>query len=165
MLRGSIARIMMIIMSVLMLTGTSLATWMLVTEDDRSDIEINLSDEKTETIRFENLSLVPGESCEYIVALKGDKATQYDLTLDFVDTCEEMTLKNFARVKIMFGEDVVCDELLAEIFDNDDLVLNINLSVEKNTELKLVYYLPIEVGNEAKNAEAVFELLLTASNE
>jgi hypothetical protein len=29
----------------------------------------------------------------------------------------------------------------------------------------MVYYLPVDIGNEAKNAEAVFELLLTASNE
>ena len=35
----------------------------------------------------------------------------------------------------------------------------------KNTELKVIYYLPLDVGNEAKNAEAIFELQLTASNE
>ena len=35
----------------------------------------------------------------------------------------------------------------------------------ENTELKIVYYLPLEVGNEAKKAEAFFELLIKASNE
>jgi hypothetical protein len=28
-----------------------------------------------------------------------------------------------------------------------------------------VYYMPLDVGNEAKNTEAVFKLVLTASNE
>ena len=36
---------------------------------------------------------------------------------------------------------------------------------DKNTEFQIVYYLPIDVGNEAKNAEALFGLMLTASNE
>ena len=31
--------------------------------------------------------------------------------------------------------------------------------------MKIVYYMPIEIGNEAKNAEAIFDLLLTATNE
>ena len=165
MLRINIVRIVIVTMSVLLLTGASLATWMLATEDDRSNIKITLSEGKTETVHFENLSLVPGESCEYLVSLKGDTAKQYDLTLDFVDSDKEMTLKDYARVKIIFDDDVVCDELLAKIFDVEDIVLSIDLTEEKNTELKIVYYLPIEVGNEAKNAEAAFELLLTASNE
>ena len=33
------------------------------------------------------------------------------------------------------------------------------------TPFEIVYYLPIDVGNEAKNAVAVFELHLTAYNE
>jgi dihydroneopterin aldolase len=89
----------------------------------------------------------------------------YDVSLVFVDKDKDMTLKHYARVKIMLGEEVVCDELLADVFENDDIVLDVDLTEKKSTELKIVYYLPIEIGNEAKNAEAVFELQLTASNE
>ena len=160
-----IMRIVLIGASVLILIGISLMTWKLTTEDDRNNVDVYLSEGMTETIQFENLSLVPGESCEYVVKLKGDNAKKYDLSLDFVDTDQEKTLKNFAYVKIIANEEVICDELLADVFENEKIVLPVDFDEKKNTELKIVYYLPIEVGNEAKNAEAFFELLLTASNE
>ena len=50
-------------------------------------------------------------------------------------------------------------------FEKEKIVLPVDFDEGENTELKIVYYLPLDVGNEAKNAEAVFELLLTASNE
>lgn len=163
--KSTFMRIVLIVGSALILVGVSLMTWMLVTEDDRSVIEVQLEDGKTQSIEFEDLSLVPGEECEYVVTLKSENAKKYDLNLDFVDTEKDLTLKNFARVKIVANGEVVCDELLATVFENEDIVLPIDFTEDKNTELKIVYYLPLEVGNEAKNAEAVFELLLTASNE
>ena len=78
---------------------------------------------------------------------------------------KEKTLKNFARVKIISNGETVHDELLASAFDSEDLKLTVNFAKKRNTELSIVYYLPIEVGNEAKNAEADFEIHLTASNE
>ena len=95
---------------------------------------------------------------------KSFKEKQYDLSLDFIET-EEKTLKHFARVQIVANGDVVCDELLATVFEDEDIILPIDFTEDnKSIELKIVYYLPIEIGNEAKNAEAVFELLLTANN-
>ena len=163
MTKNMIARIITIAASVLMLIGVAFLTWMLVTEIYRNNIVVNLSDGKTEVIEFDGLGLIPGESCEYEIKLKGEHSREYSLDLDFVEG-ESMTLKNFARVSILSGEEVVYDELLANAFAND-IVLNVDLKEDKNTSLKIVYYMPIEVGNEAKNAEANFELLLTASNE
>lgn len=164
MTKGRFMRIVLIAGSVLILVGVALMTWMLVTENDRNNIEVYLSDDKTHTIEFENLSLVPGESCEYSVKLKSDNAKKYDLSLDFVET-EDKTLKNFAYVKILSKDKVICDELLANAFKNENIVLPVDFEKDINTELTIVYYLPINVGNEAKNAEAVFELLIKASNE
>ena len=45
------------------------------------------------------------------------------------------------------------------------LFLPVHFDLLHNTELTVEYYMPIEIGNEAKNAEAHFELHLTASNE
>ena len=160
-------RVVTLVASALIIVGVSLMTWMLVTEEKRNNIEVSLADGKTETIEFEDLSLVPGEECEYDIKLKGDNAKQYDLSLDFVDTDETQTktLKEFVRVKIFAGGELVCDELLAKVFEGEDIVLPVDFKEGNNTELKIVYYLPLEVGNEAKRAEAVFELRLSASNE
>lgn len=163
--KNKIMRIILIFGSMLVIMGVSLMGWMLATEDERGVIEVRLEDGKTESLAFESLMLVPGEAYEYVVKLEKFGASNYNLELDFVDTNKEKTLKNYARVKIMAGGEVICDELLADAFEKEKIVLPVDFDEEKNTDLKIVYYLPIEVGNEAKKAEAVFELLLKASNE
>lgn len=163
--KSKLMRIILIAGSVLIIVGVSLMGWMLATEDERGVIEVKLEDGKTESLAFEDLTLVPGEECEYIIKLEKSGASKYDLELDFVDTDEEKTLKNYARVKILANGEVVSDELLADAFENEKIILPVDFDEGKNTELKIVYYLPLEVGNEAKKAEAFFELLLKASNE
>lgn len=162
--KSKLMRIILVAGSVLIIVGVSLMGWMLETEDERGVIEVKLEDGKTESLAFEDLTLVPGEECEYIIQLEKTSASKYDIELDFVET-EEKTLKNYARVKIVANGEVISDELLADAFEKEKIVLSVDFDNGKNTELKVVYYLPIDVGNEAKKAEAVFELLLTASNE
>ena len=45
------------------------------------------------------------------------------------------------------------------------IMVPVNFKEKTNTEFNVVYYMPEEVGNEAQNAAARFELKLTASNE
>ena len=164
MLGSKAIRILLVAGSALIIVGALLMWWMLATEDDRTVIKVQLDEGQTQSVKFEDLSLTPGESCEYTIDLKKASADNYDLKLDFVET-EEKTLKNFAFVKIIVNDEVVCDELLATVFENEEIVIPVDFSESKSTELKIVYYLPIEVGNEAKNEEAFFDLILTASNE
>ena len=163
-------RIVLIAASVLIIIGVVLVCGIMLTDDDRNNITVNMKDIATgesKTIEFEKLGLVPGGQCEYTVKLKGENSKKYDLKLDFVDMDEtgEMTLKNYARVRILSGEEIICDELLADAFKNDVIVLPVDFNQGKNTDIVIVHYLPIDVGNETKKAEAVFDLVLTASNE
>ena len=165
MLKNKLMRIILVVGSALIIVGVSLMGWLLATEDERGVIEVKLEEGETESLAFEDLTLIPGEECEYTVQLEKTSASKYDLELDFVDTDEEKTLKKYARVKIVADGEVISDELLADAFEKEKIVLPVDFDDKKKTELKIVYYLPLDVGNEAKNAEAVFELLLTASNE
>ena len=135
---------------------------LLTTEEERNSINVHINESSEKTLEFKDLFLLPGESCEYTIKLNGERSKQYDLSFDFIDVEEEKTLKDFARVRIEAGGDVICDELLADAFESENIVASIDFENEKNTEILIVYYLPIDVGNEAKNAEAVFELRLTA---
>ena len=169
MTRGRLLQILLIVGSILIIIGVSLIGWMLNTEEDRNVIVVVLSDNPTNAkeIEFESLALVPGEKCEYEIILKKDKAHKgdsYKLSLDFVEL-EESPLKEYARVKILSNGTVVHDELLANVLEGGDIVFTVDFSEGENTSLKLLYYLPLEVGNEAKNAGALFKLVLTASGE
>ena len=164
MTRSNYVQVVLIVLSTLIIIGALLLSFLMSTDDDRNVIEVRLGDGSTESVKFESLGLVPGEKCEYTISLKGNKAETYELKLDFVEN-EGKELKNFARVNISANGEAICDELLSDVFENDDIVLDVDFNQNKNTELKIVYYMPLDVGNEAKNAEAVFELQLTASNE
>lgn len=155
---------MLIVGSVLIIGGVVLMTCMLATENDRDVIDVQLDEGKTQSVKFENLSLVPGQECEYTIRLEKVSLDECELNLDFVEM-DEGSLKKFARVKIISNGEVLCDELLADVLEGDSVILPVDFDEGKNTELKIVYYLPIEIGNEAKNATAAFELRLTASNE
>lgn len=164
MTKSRFMRIALIAASVLIIVGVSLMTWMLATADDRNVIKVSLDEGDSKPVRFEALSLVPGDECEYSVKLVKDGADKFDLNFDFVETGDG-TLKNYARVKIVVNGNVVHDELLADALENENILLSVDFGEDKNTEFQIVYYLPLDVGNEAKNAEALFGLMLTASNE
>ena len=110
------------------------------------------------------LCLIPGDECEYGVKLAKGGANKYDLRFDFVETGDG-ALKSYARVKIIVKGNTVYDALLADALDNENILLSVDFGEDINTEFQVIYYLPIDVGNEAKNAEAKFGLMLTASNE
>ena len=78
---------------------------------------------------------------------------------------EEGTLKSFAHVKIEKGDEVIYDELLSDAFSDDGITLPVKYGKKNSVKLKVTYYLPSEVGNEAENAEAVFELQVTAGKD
>lgn len=151
--------------SVLILIGVALMLWMLLTADDRTVIKIDLGLEKP--VHFNELCLIPGEEVYYDLEFNGNKMNQYTVYFDFVDLDEskKQTLKNYARVKIEAGEEILYDELLADAFEGKAFTLPVDFDTGLNTKLTVVCYLPIDVGNEAENAEADFDLLIKASNE
>ena len=164
MARSIFRRLVVITSCILILISVVLLAVAMATSDERNEIKVDLKDGVTESVEFEGIALVPGESCEYVIKFKGDSFFKYDTHLDFVEK-EEKTLKNFAYVRVMSGDEVVYDELLATAFESDGIDLSVDFFRRKNTELKIVYYMPLDVGNEAKNAEAIFELQITAYNE
>ncbi len=164
MVRGAIMRTILVVESVLIIIGVILMCFMVKPAKTGNIIHIYLEDGKTQAVEFKDLSLIPGDSREYRIKLQGSLADGYMVRLNFVEE-EEKTLKNFAYVKIIAEGEVLCDQLLAEAFEDDSMVLPVNFREEEYTDLTIIYYLPVEVGNEAKNAEAIFSLQFTPSEK
>ena len=163
MVKSRFMRIVLIVASILIIVGIALMAWVMWFAD-RDVIVVKLKDDEAQSIPFEGFGLVPGESCEYALELRHDAAGTCEVRLQFVEH-EEKALREFAYIKIVSRDRVLCDERMADLFEGDGIVIPVDFDTGANTELKIVYYLPIEVGNEAKGAEAVFELVLTACNE
>ena len=164
MTREAIMRIGIIVIAVLILCGVIL-TLLLMNDNGKGNVfDIGL-DGNISPIEFNRLKMVPGDSVEYKLAFKGRDAKEYNVKLSFADADPDGTLKNFIRVKILSGETELYDELMADAMDGRSLSLNVNFKKAENTELKLIYYMPLEVGNEAKLATADFRLNITSTME
>lgn len=164
MVHNRIKQVTLIVLSVLILLGVALMAWSLATADDRDNIDLELSEGVTETISFENLCLLPGDEASYHLNLKDSNTKKYSLIFDFVEK-DDKGLKNFVRVKIASGDTVLYDELLSTAITAERIAFDVNFRERLNTQLDITYYLPLDVGNEAKNGEVLFDLLLTATNE
>ena len=110
------------------------------------------------------MCLISGEACTYTLQLEGDVAEQYEVHLLF-EEMQSGTLKNYAYIRIEANGQVLCDQLMATVLAGEGIDLFVDLHQVEQQEVIITYYLPIEVGNEAKNDEAVFDLLITASKE
>ena len=162
--KRSFMRIILVISSALIIIGILLMLQNMASSDGKDEITVRVNNDMVETLEFKELALIPGESCTYTIKLKGSSAKQYILSLDFIEKGDQ-TLKDFARVKMISDGEIIYDKLLSDAFVDDDIALDVDFRDSRNTELTLVYYLPMDVGNEAKNAEAIFDLQISAKYE
>ena len=162
--REILMRIGIILVAVLILCGVILTLLLMRERGIGGVLDIGL-DGEISPIEFGGLKMVPGDKSEYKLAFTGKDAKEYNVNLNFTDADPDGNLKKFIRVKILSGETELYDELLADAMEGKTLNLRVNFSKSENTELKLVYYMPLEVGNEAKLATSDFRLNITSTVE
>ena len=163
--RNNLMRGLLLFGSVLILVGVFLTWFLLATEEDSSVIKIRLDSDGAHTVEFDHLGLIPGWETRYSVEFLESRVDRYSLHVDFVPKDGGGELSNYARVKILSGETEVYDELLADAFRHPSLILPVDFGTGANTSLTVVYYLPEDVGNEAKLAEAFFEVRFSATTK
>lgn len=162
--RKKIANISLLVMSTIILLGVALTVYFMITTDTHI-IEVSVKPDETNAIEFEKLYLRPGESCEYTLSLISEYEQAYSLVLQFEDRKPDMTLKNYAYLRMEKDGEVLCDTRLSELFERERISFAIDFTDGTKNEIHIVYYMPEDVGNEAQNTEADFKLLVKATNE
>ena len=51
---------------------------------------------------------------------------------------------------------------MSEFFEGEPILLQCYLTDDEAYDVKFTYYMPIEIGNEAENASADFDIIITA---
>ena len=154
-----------------LLVGAGFATYFLFNSDRDSNVhDINLQIGGKHAVEFSELDLIPGESVEYDVNLHSEMNVEAFVTLEFkrIDEIPEgvAKLEDYAYARIMLGDEVLCESLISELLNNETRVtFECAIGTDDHCNLKIMYYMPSEVGNEAQNAEASFEMIITATNE
>lgn len=162
MTKRKLINITLIVMSVIMLIGVALTIYF--STSDRYVIKISIEPDQTKAIRFEELSLHPGESCEYVLSLSSEYAEVYRLVLCFEDQDPTLTLKNYVYVRMEKDGEVLCDIRLSGAFEQKSIECVADFTDNKKDDVRIIYYIPEDVGNEAQNAEADFKLLVMGTN-
>ena len=154
----------MIAVCVLILTGSCIMGYFVMNPDRGSDtIEVDLG--KGGNVDFEDLAMLPGESTEYKIKLKGEIEAECNVTLEFKEKGDNNTLKDFVYVRVEYEGKVLCDKLLADVLDGKRIKFVGDFRDGRRDNIKITYYMPIEVENEAENAEANFSVHISVVNE
>lgn len=161
--KKKIINIALIVLSVMILLGVGLTVYLLNT--DKSVIRVSVNPNEEQSVSFEELSLCPGESCSYTLVLDSDVSDRCQVTLNFDDQEPTQTLKQYAYIRMEQDGEVLCDELLATVFQRESTVLTMDFFDGAKREIKISYYIPEDVGNEAQNAEATFDLHIALTND
>ena len=158
-------RIVLCVACVLLIAGTAVTGYMLVNLDSRDIIDVELDEYGSATLDFSSDGIKPGDTVEYAMAINSDLPGDCILTLDF-EELNEGALKDHLYVKVEVEGEVVANCLLAELIDGEGAI-NVPCKVKKHKdlEIRLEYSLPLETGNEVKNASVDYLLHITLSNE
>ena len=132
-------------------------------ENDIIYVKVEEEITKKEVV-FKKLSLSPGDSCQYTLLFEREEVTGYDVTFKFEET-KEMDFKNYVHVKMEANGTVFYDKLLAEAFEDEEVHLRVDPAKTGSGDIHIIYYLPMDIGNEAQSAKSTFKLLVTAVSQ
>ena len=166
-MKSTFILITLVTLSVSLLTGAAFATYFLLNSDRVDNIhDINLTVNGQERVEFKDLMMIPGESVEYDINLTSEMNAEAYVTLQFIrDESAVGGLEKYAYARIELEGEVLRDALIGELMEKEPIMFRCKLETENIHKLKVTYYMPESVGNEAQNAEASFELLIVATNE
>ena len=164
MIKTIFSRVLIVITAVMTIIGIILMFQTMQASEDPDVITVYVKEGTIEIVEFADLTLIPGASCKYGIKIKSEITKSCNVQMHLVAK-EQKGLEKFAYVKILSGDTVLYEELLETAFSTEGVSFPVDFVSGKNVELTVEYYLPESVGNEAKNAEAVFELQISASNE
>ena len=168
-MRNKIMAIVLAASLLVILASAGFNAYLLWYDDNRDDtIKVGLDgDGDSETVEFRDLQMHPGESVEFDLALTNEVEGEFQLTLDFIDSAPKTVnnLKDYIKVIIIFNGEKVYEDDLASVMERELAPIDCELDKKEPVEMKIIYLMPIEVGNEAERAEAFIDLKITVSNE
>ena len=161
-----IKRILLIVISFGIMIGVGLSTYLLIAYENNESLKVKISLDEPQKVEITGYALIPGYENEYFVSLVADAPGTYDLTFSFIKQGETKTaLDDCLYVLVEFEDKVYFDDKLSSLYQRDDLIITLELERLKGTNVKVVYYIPKEVGNEIQGCVADFDLFITTKEK
>ena len=152
-----ISRLLLAMLSVFILAGSSLFVYIFTEIDGEEIVEVKISENEPGVVKFEGLGLSPGERCEYSVKLNSSVIDTASVSFDFTEIGDSL-MKDYVYVTVEADGEEIYRALLSDCLLGEKIIFDYKKLTE---EFKIIYSMPESVGNEAQNTEAHFELLIT----
>lgn len=120
---------------------------------------IKVNNETKEVITLKELNLIPGEKFSYDLNLKSKKNGKYRINLIF-NELDDSLLKNYLNVVVINKDDILYEDLLSNSLKDNGIEFKLDFYKNKPINLKIIYYLDQNVGNEVQKELALFELIV-----
>lgn len=161
--KRTLITVMLVTLCVSLFAGGAVNLMVLNSLDD-DVVKVDLKEGEPAVIEFNDLDLIPGDRIEYVLKVADQIDGAFDLELAFNENSDS-PLKNYIYAKVEADGEELCNVMLAELLDSDK---TFSLYCENDGkgayDIKITYYMLPDVGNEAMEAEADFDLTLTAKN-
>ena len=159
-----IINLIMVVMVVTALIGVGIALY-IQNYKIGDKIEISSDGVTTKTLEVNDLNLIPGQEKEYVLNLNFDDYGKYYLTITFSNLKNGSTLQNFIDVSVTIGSQTASGSLADYFTPDGKIKFDYVLTDGRGEDLKILFKLPAEVGDEAQGAVAKFDINLTVNTE
>ena len=109
------------------------------------------------TLKVPSLKLVPGGEEEYEVGVKCEATGLYEVEISYHERSDG-GLKAFVNAFVSLGDEQASEKALAELIGGEPLVFDWTFEEGEAMPLRIRYEMPFDVGNEAKNTSASFDV-------
>lgn len=130
------------------------------TEEYFKDITLTGKDTQVEKLEVTIDKLVPGGSKEYTINLKGKSATDYNLSLEFSGGASNV-LTDYITVTVEYGGEKypAQPQTLSKLLAGE----KISFKGKSASEIKIIYSMSEQAGNNTQNTTADFTITFVAS--
>ncbi len=158
--------ILIISMVVLTLLGVGLGTWSQLSQEKYvTEKNIVLDDKdktQTEEMAVKLTEIIPGDKREYSIFLSALEGDAFNFTVKF-EKGSEKSLAPFIDVEIFLDEGSISKTKLTELLNGQEVQFSKTFDATSKLEIKIVYSMGLDVGDEAQNTTADFNIILTAA--
>ncbi len=161
-----IAHILISAMSLMTLVGVVLSIvyydQMKTTVLEDGSMDVVIKDNTSVEKEFDLAGINPGEQQEFLLRLSPKKRGAYEIELGFREI-ENHGLKELVNVRVLMNEEAVFEGTMTELLGNEQTIRFECASAEESTtNLRVIYSMSEEIGNEAMGTSLDFRMLLTA---